>query len=164
MPEYALSQVTVKEIHNLIVENPSLIKKNAKLDEIIAKIIEDPRTRHVYVIDNNGKLLGSIRLNNIIECMFPQTSFNTSVETKLTTKGLFQFKLSILAMDIMNTQPIYVFEETTIPDLVKIMIRENINELPVVNKDLIVIGEVNFLEIMTHYLKTQKKENNNETY
>ncbi|MBN1501011.1 MAG: CBS domain-containing protein [Spirochaetes bacterium] len=157
MPEHSLSQTTVSEIRNLIVEKPSLIKKNAVLNEIIAAIVKDPRSRHAYVVDDTGKLLGSIRLNSIIECMFPFSAFETEIDVNSDT--LFQFKQSILAMDIMNKQPIHVYETTTIPEIVKIMVKEKINELPVVDQSLHVIGEVNFLEIMIEFLKI---ENNRE--
>lgn len=154
MPEHSLSQVTVGEIRNLIVEKPSVLKKNAVLNEIITAIVKDPRSRHAYVVDDEGKLLGSIRLNSIIECMFPFSAFESDVDVNSDT--LFQFKQSILAMDIMNKQPIHVYETTPIPEIVKIMVREKINELPVVDKSLKIIGEINFLEIMIEFLKIEK--------
>jgi CBS domain-containing protein len=55
--------------------------------------------------------------------------------------------------DIMTTNPEYVYETTSLAELIKIMIREQVNEVPVIDKDRRVIGEVNFLEIIAYYLK-----------
>ncbi len=49
--------------------------------------------------------------------------------------------------DIMHP-PIYVYEDTKILDVLEMLSRENIQELPVVDKDKRVIGDLNCLEIL----------------
>jgi len=66
--------MNVGEVHRLIVENATTITLDKPLDELLKKIVEDPRTRHVYVIDNKNILMGSVRLNSVLEYLFAMTS------------------------------------------------------------------------------------------
>ncbi|MDP8267254.1 MAG: CBS domain-containing protein, partial [Candidatus Tenebribacter davisii] len=57
--------------------------------------------------------------------------------------------------DIMNNLCSYALNDALITDIIRIMIREKINELPVVDKDFKVIGEINVLEIIQFYLENE---------
>ncbi len=116
-------------------------------------MIEDPKTRHVYVVDKNKHIIGSIKLSDIREDMFPFSVFDTKVD--ITKQGLINYKKSLLACDIMSYNFEYVYEESKLPDVFRIMHEEGINELPVVNSQLEIIGEINFFEIILYYLKNK---------
>ncbi len=52
----------------------------------------------------------------------------------------------------MNDEPYFVEESTPLFEMAEILIREKINELPVVDKDRRVIGQVNVYEIIAAFL------------
>jgi len=54
----------------------------------------------------------------------------------------------------MNFNPNFVYPETKLSKMIEIMIKENVDELPVLDKEMKVIGEVNSLEIIS-YIKKQ---------
>ena len=60
------------------------------------------------------------------------------------------------ARDIMNSTPSFVYEETPVTEAVELMVAEQVNELPVVNSQRQVMGEINFLEIISAYLKAER--------
>lgn len=155
MPERKLSKVYVKDISDLIVKDPSTISPEASLDDLLAKVIENPVTRHVYVIDDNKVLIGSVRLNNIIEYLFPFTTIAAQKYRTLVSLDPFVRIEPKVIRDIMNGAPAFVFENTPLSEMVSIMMREKINELPVVNRKRQIIGEVNTLEIIDYYLKNK---------
>jgi len=155
MPERKLSKVYVKDIRDLIVKNPSTISPEASLDDLLTKIIENPVTRHVYVIDDNKVLIGSVRLNNTIEYLFPFTTIAAQKHRILISVDPFVRIEPKVVRDIMNGAPAFVFENTSLSEMVMIMMREKINELPVVNKKRQIIGEVNILEVIAYYLKNK---------
>jgi len=152
----------VKDIRKLIVDKPSLISPDASIDELLQKIVEDTRTRHIYVVDENKKLLGAIRLIYVIEYLFPGIMFFDKMESILGSSfmgvALNKFNISCVR-DIMNDSPVFVFEDTTIPEMIELMDEEKIGELPVLNSQKQVIGEVNVLEIIEYYLRFIKSEN-----
>ncbi|HHE37056.1 MAG TPA: CBS domain-containing protein [Candidatus Cloacimonetes bacterium] len=152
MPEDRLAKVKVRDIDQLIIENPSVIDENSSLIDLLREIIKDTRSRHVYVVNKKNKLIGSVRLNNTIQYMFPATSLLQEREN-LQISSFMLYSSAKTVKDIMTTNPSYVFEDTLLLEMIRIMIREKVNELPVVDKQHQVIGEVNFLEVIDYYLK-----------
>lgn len=153
MAERILGDMNVGEVHKLIVEDAATITLDKPLDELLKKIVEDPRTRHVYVVDDKNTLVGSVRLNSVLEYLFAMTSMPYRED-----QGLLGFVGLIGAKyvkDIMNTKPGFVQSDTSVNETVKIMLEEKVNELPVVDKEHRVIGEINFLEIIAAYMKAK---------
>ena len=150
MHEENLEKVLISEIHNLIVEDPTVINKDTCINEIMSAIVSDTRSRHAYITDEDGKLIGSIRTNHIIQYLFPTIFLKEN--NLMQISSFLEFSNAKTAEDIMNKNPNYVFEHTSIQRLIEIMISEKINELPIVDKDLKLIGEVNVMEIIAKKL------------
>jgi CBS domain-containing protein len=53
-----------------------------------------------------------------------------------------------VAKDLMH-KPIYVFEDEDVLDVLQAMVEEGLQELPIVNKDKKVTGDLNCLEIIS---------------
>ncbi len=154
MAERLIGDKRVRDVAKLIVENAAVISPDAPLEELLAKIVEDPRTRHVYIVDKDGVLLGSVRLNAILRQLFPYiTSVSPGHERLLDVLASFE---AGRVKDIMNADPSFVHEGSTVTETVDLMITEQVNELPVVDNQRRVMGEVNFLEIISAYLKAKQ--------
>ena len=149
--EESLGKVLISEIKDLIIKNPTIIFKDTKIKDIMSAIIEDSRSRHAYVVDNSGKLIGSIRTNNIIQYLFPTTYLKESQSLQISS--YWEFSNAKTAEDIMNKNPNYVYEHTNIKKLITIMISEKINEVPVIDKNFKLVGEVNVMEIIAKWLE-----------
>ena len=154
MAERILGDMNVGEVHKLIVEDAATISPGSPLDELLKKIVEDPRTRHVYVVDGKNTLVGSVRLNSVLEYLFTMTSMSAREDQGIL--GLVGLIGAKYVKDIMDTHPSYVHLDTSVNDTVKLMIEEKVCELPVVDEKQRVIGEINFLEIIDAYLKAKK--------
>jgi len=152
MPEDKLAKIQVRNIRDLIVKEPAVVKRNAPINEVLEKIIKDTRSRHAYIVDKKNVLIGSIRVNNIIQYLFPTTILLDSSESP-HIGSFMEYSSATTAANIMNTNPNFVYEETSLAEMAQIMTREKINELPVVDKDKKIIGEVNILEIIAYYLR-----------
>lgn len=155
MGENHLDKAYVKDIMNLVVEKPATAFENDSIDSILKKVIEDPVTRHVYIIDENHKLIGSIRVNYLIEILFPK-SYLTESRNQILVSSFMNLKAET-AGDIMNHTPDYVKPDSKLEQMVSKMLSEKINEMPVVNDNMELIGEVNILEIIAYYLKMKKE-------
>lgn len=66
-----IKHTTVSEIRELLVKDATVVHKGDSVDLVIDKLLENPISRHVYVTDGNNKMVGYIRMNNIIEYIFP---------------------------------------------------------------------------------------------
>ncbi len=144
-----LGRMAISEVRNLIVKEPTTIKLDDEMDELIKKINENLKTRHVYVVDETNKLIGSVRMNSIVQYLFPMAAILSAGITSTTRLNVNLF--SVKVADLMKTDPFSVKESTSLSEMAIIMIKEQINELPVVDDDMTLIGQVNVYEIIEAY-------------
>ncbi|RKX83093.1 MAG: hypothetical protein DRP57_08610 [Spirochaetes bacterium] len=140
-----MKNVTVREVYKTFTFEPPILSENSSIEGIISTLLTDPRSRSVYIVDQDKKLTGII---------------TTLIILKAT--NILKGKRSVLKDDIFNAiriakaqkakdimhPPIYVYESSKILDVLEMMSREYIQELPVVDKDKRVIGDLNCLEIL----------------
>jgi CBS domain-containing protein len=150
----SLGKIPIKDVRNLVVQNPSTISPDGNIDELLSKINENLKTRHVYVVDKNNKLVGSVRINSIVQYLFPMSAIlSAGVSTA-------QFNVNLLSQnvsDIMKKDPFSVKEDDLLSKVGKIMIKEGINEVPVVDDAMHLIGEVNIFEVIEAYKTINNK-------
>jgi len=139
-----VNKKTVSDICNLIVKEATTIKANETISMLFQKMIEDQRTRHVYVVDNENILIGSVRLNDLVDLILPYlqnlddemfNKFATSISDKLVS-------------DIMIKDFLYLTEDTKLSNMISVMLEHRVNELPIVDEKKRISGEVNFLEFI----------------
>lgn len=155
--ERVLSNKRVADVRNLLVKKASVIDLNSPIDDLLKLYLREPRTRHIYAVDENERLIGTLRMNKIVELLFPYTALSAKCNEVLS--GWLPIVGAQTVKDIMNPSPFWVFEETSLAEVAKIFMREKINELPVVDDDLRVIGQINVFEIIDAYLQTVGAEN-----
>ena len=145
----SLIEMKVGEIMHLAVNNPTIIKADADMKELLFSINKDLRTRHVYVVNEEDKLIGSVRMNAVVKYLFPYCAAITSGISLSTrsTLNLFPDKVS----DFMNKDPFFIKENDLLETCAKVMIEEKINELPVVDDNMKLIGQVNVYEMIEGY-------------
>ncbi|MFQ5867395.1 MAG: CBS domain-containing protein [bacterium] len=146
-----MKNVKVKEVRELITPHPSLIGASAPAVQAAEAILRNPTTRAVCVVDKESKLLGIINIRRLLRHFLPQM-FGEDILGRGMLENLFVGK----AKDLILHPPVYVTEEDNLENAVKLMVENELDELPVVDKELKVIGELNILEILSVWLiKTQ---------
>jgi len=150
-----LAGTLVGDVRRTIVTKAATIGPEAPVEELFEKILEDTRSRHVYVVDSAEVLLGSVRLEAVIKHLFP---YNTSrTDSPLGVADLLRRVAARNIRDIMHASPRFVEDGTTLLETAKIMEEEHVNELPVVDASRRVVGEVNFLEVLAEYERLRKR-------
>lgn len=145
-----LGDLQVKDISHLLVANPVSLPVEAPMRDVLAKIIEDLRIRQVYVVDDEGSLVGVVRMNAVVEYLFP---YNAIIEHGMSLYAAYIPKGGVqTAADLMTSPPVRVTEETSLREMAGLMIKEGINELPVVDGRERLIGQVNTYETINAFL------------
>jgi CBS domain-containing protein len=148
-----LADMKVKDIRHLLVEDPATTRPSASLLEVLEEMKRDLRSRHVYVVDEAGRLLGTVRMASVVQYLFP---FDAVVELNTPLYEAYVPRLDAkTAADLMHTPPVRVTEETSLDEMARLLIREAINELPVVDENECLIGQVNVYETIKAYLELQ---------
>lgn len=155
--ELDLNKKTVKDIRNLLIPQPITAKKGDTIEDVFNKLSNDLRIRNIYVTDDDNKLVGAVRMNVTLEYLFPLASlverggnFRDGWVPKLSADGIVS--------DIMNPKPRYVTEEQSLSEVAQMFLREKVTELPVVDAEMKLIGQVNPTEIIVAYLNSKYTE------
>jgi CBS domain-containing protein len=134
----------------LVTPHPAFTSKDASADEIAKTLIANPRLKSVYVVDDKLKLIGKITLRILIKHEFMELVprdfsyfYNLDFGGKKTAENLM-------------ISPIYVKDDDTLKTAFVKMYENDLDELPVVDENLRLIGNIDMLELLTMLL--EKKE------
>ncbi|ABQ47807.1 MULTISPECIES: CBS domain-containing protein [Thermotoga] len=143
----------VKDVCKLISLKPTVVEEDTPIEEIVDRILEDPVTRTVYVARDN-KLVGMIPVMHLLKVsgfhffgFIPKEELIRSSMKRLIAKNASEIMLD----------PVYVHMDTTLEEALKLMIDNNIQEMPVVDEKGEIVGDLNSLEILLALWKGREK-------
>jgi len=142
-----MKKIRVSKIRKFITEKASIVDKDEGLMAIAKKIVEDPKTRSVYVVAQDHKLIGLIPVNYLVQYLFYEYVPDEFLYYR-AVKPLEEVK----ATDIM-IPPVFVKEDDTLDVAFNKMAYHNIKELPVVDKDMKITGDLNILELIIAWIR-----------
>jgi CBS domain-containing protein len=145
-PSKPFAEELVKDAKRLIVNNPATVNMGAQVYSAVEEILKDPRTETVYVIDETRRLVGIITVNDLLKV----SCIQLSAYKKTNLFNFFKY-MSLLysehVEDIMR-KPISIRNKEKLISALGIMEKNNLSDLPVVDENNVIIGELNGLEIL----------------
>lgn len=152
MTEYKdIKDLRVGDIYQLIVGKPATINMKQNLKDAVESMIHSTRSQKIYVVNDKNQLVGTVTLETILR----QIGYIYGVR-KPGVMSFFQFLREILmetVTEFMEKNPVKVTKDDKILDALKLMVTYHLNDLPVVDENNIIIGELNGVEILTKSLK-----------
>lgn len=133
----------VKDFHkNKDSIDLNIIQNNSSVEDVYNTMISDKKSRVVYVVDGNKKLVGHISIGTLINLY--GAKFASGPIDVLTS---FSKLLAHKASDLM-TSPVYVRMDNHIKIAIKVMMESSIFEIPIVNDQNQIIGAVTCFELL----------------
>jgi Mg/Co/Ni transporter MgtE len=142
-----LSEELVSDAESLIVNEPAKVRLGSKVIDAVDSILEDPRTQTVYVVDMYDKLKGTITVNDLLKV----SAIQVGAYRKFKILNFFTY-MSLLYSEVVDDimrEPISVKNDDKFLKALQIMEENDLADLPVVDKNNILIGELNGLEMLT---------------
>ena len=153
MPE----NIKIKEARMLVTPNPLFVLEDETLDNVAKAFIANPQLKTAYVVNDNLQLVGGITLSNLVKQEFKDIIPSSSVEYF----NALEFIGKDVAKDILS-KPIFVSDEDTLKTAFVKMYKYDLCELPVVDKNKWLIGNIDMLELLTILIeKKEQKANRN---
>ncbi|MBU8901193.1 MAG: CBS domain-containing protein [Victivallales bacterium] len=152
LKEKKLSRYLVSDVRFIHTQLPVTIKADDSICSILKAGILEKRCRNIYVVDANDILLGVIRIKNMLRNLFPVTSITSGISDGLNS-------LAALTADTagkLMIEALYVIESTPLNKVASILIKENLLELPVVDDNNKIIGQVDASEIISFSMTYNK--------
>ncbi len=138
-----MKKITVKSIRTLITQEASVVHEDDSLLTVAREIIRDPKTRSVYVVNSKDKLVGIIPVIELVQYIY----FDMIPQDYITYRFPLLLSGETLAKDIM-LPPVYVKDDESLKSALIKMFKNNLKEIPVVDEELHVIGDLNILELI----------------
>ena len=154
MRKNMIEEVKIKDMRMLVTPYPAFVEKKASSDDIAKMLIANPNLKSVYVVDDKLKLVGRVTLKKLIKHEFMDLLPNSF--------GYFdalEFIGDKTADDLM-VPPDYVRDNDTLKTAFVKMYENEFDELPVVDKDLHLIGNIDLLELLTILIEKKEKKAN----
>ena len=145
MSEIDIRDVKVADVYETMVGKPALVYENALLKDAVEAMTLNHISRKVYVIDPGGKLLGMISLETLLK----QVGYRVGVrETGVIS--FLKFVTGIFKENVTEfmEKPVTITNEHKVLDALKKMVEYHLNDLPVIDENGKIIGELNSLEIL----------------
>ena len=151
-----VDEVKIKDIRMLVTPYPTFVEKKASADDIAKTLIAYPNLKSVYVVDDKLKLVGRVTLKRLMK-----HEFMNLIPSSFEYFDALEFIGNKSAEEIM-TAPVYVKDEDTLKTAFVKMYENDLEELPVVDDNLHLIGNIDLIELLTILIeKKEQKENKN---
>ena len=130
------------------------VPEDAAIYEAVKKIAAREKGKIACVVDREGKLKGLLTPRGILEALEVR-KFGGIKERYFVGPEILHFLTSKYAKDIMSA-PVSVHVNENIGEAINTMLDHGFYELPVVDKEMKVIGEISYFDILIDALENQK--------
>jgi CBS domain-containing protein len=142
----SFSDLLVGDVYDLVIKEPSTVKTGSKIHEVFDKYLKNPISRKVYVIDDEGKLLGAVTTETLLRLLGYRVGIREFAGMSLWKLMRDMLKEGVDGV-IIKVPPVKTTDKLTMA--LQIMLDNHLDDLPVIDADGKLIGELNSLELFS---------------
>ncbi len=120
-----------------------VINEHALMGEIVESMIRFGHSRILYVVDDEGRLLGTISLGNLVRNVFPR-----SHRPQIHPRRLMAAITMENARHIMQAHCVSARMDEEIENVLQRMIKANVKEIAILDEGNKVVGDINILDLL----------------
>jgi predicted transcriptional regulator len=141
-------ELTVKDVLKQTNPKTSFVEKTGDMKQILTLIKKEG---HVWVVDEKKAchVVGVITESDILTLFAPP--YNPVQSFEKPTLHSFQYGFALIAEEIMSKQPITTTLDEKIVTIVTKMKQHKIKQLPVIDDQGVLIGEINLSQLISEY-------------
>ena len=141
----SMNRLQVKDLTWDMPPEGMTVSPDASLDDLLDMLDDAQGMRQVYVVDGDGRLCGSISTLSLLARSFPLVTQSGAASERLGVRGAWPAKVR----ELMKLRPLHVTAETRLSDAVRLMLRERVSELPVVDGRMRLLGEIGTRDLLS---------------
>jgi CBS domain-containing protein len=140
------SDLLVSDIYDLVIKEPATVSSGSKIREVFDEYLKNPGSRKVYVVDEEGKLLGAVTTETLLRLL----GYRVGIR-EFAGLSLWKMMRDLLkeGVDGIFIRVPTVKKTDKVTKALQVMLDNHLNDLPVVDSDGKLIGELNSLEIFS---------------
>ena len=121
------------------------VKWDSHIDDVIAALARLPHARLVYVVDQGGRLLGTITLGSLLRHMFP-----FHYEGKIHPHGILRDITAETAGHLMDKKSVHAVAGEDVDQVLGRMAKSGVKEMAVVDDQGMIIGDMTASDLLRH--------------
>jgi len=150
----------VQDVFRLIASKPAIVPDDAPIEKVLDEFVNDPKRRIVCVVDGEQKLVGLISLTELLIYIGVHAGEAVKSFTHLAPyEAGLRYMMGNQAKHVMR-EAISVKSDDKLLDALNMMEQTGLEELPVVNDQGMIVGEIHGLEILIETLKLLRQDYN----
>ena len=130
-----------------------IIHEKATIEEVVGAMVRFERSRLLYVVDDEGKLVGTISLG-----LLARHIFSPGHEPQIHARFLLSIITAEFAKDIMQKNLVVAAKEEEVGAVLQRMIRANVKEIPVVDSEKRVIADLTIVDLLRFIVSSVQEE------
>jgi len=139
-----MSSVLEKPIKSVMKTDTPMLKKEDTISKAI-KLMQKTGIHFVSVVDGFDALVGTICPKDIIKAFQVPSMLGESIKM---SEEFFASALQRNVGDVMTAPAIYLEEEKTVADALRIFTNNQVDFIPVVNKGTVVVGLISLADVL----------------
>ena len=120
-----------------------IIDLNSHIDDVIRIMADFIHSRLVYVVDEEKRLKGTISVGSLLRHIYPH-----HYEGKIHSHGILERITAETACHIMDKHSISATPDETVDNVLKRMAHSGVKEIPVLDKEGCIIGDITAIDLM----------------
>lgn len=137
-------------ISNLLDQMPARplpqVPADSHIDQVIEVMAGLPHARLVYVVDDEGRLLGAISQGCLLRHLFPH-----HYEGKIHPMGMLRRITAETARHLMEKHTVHTNVQESVDDVLKYMARTGVKELAVLDDEGRIVADVTVTDLLKHF-------------
>jgi len=122
---------------------PSIVRADATLRDVAERLVEDRTTREVYLVDETNRFYGVITVRRLAHYVFTH-----DLPAHSSTVELLDLVSARNAGDLAIKKAVCVAEDDSLEHLLDVMFRFDVDEIPVVDAERVIVGKIGMLELI----------------
>ncbi len=136
-----------KKVSEVMIEKSVKVSEEDRIFDVAHKVAEDCETLLALVVDKKDRLVGMITPKELLKAA-EVCEYGNVRHPFFSGREALHLLSSHYARDIMSA-PISVKPDDEVQKAIDLMLNNNLYEVPVVDEDGKVVGEINFLGIIS---------------
>ena len=140
----SFSDLLVSDVYDLVIKEPPMVRAGSKIQEVFDQFLKNPVSQKVYVIDEEGELLGAVTTQTLLRLL----GYRVGVR-EFAGFSLWKLMRDMLKEGVdgvfVKVPPVKATDKLT--KALQIMLDNHVSDLPVVDANGKLVGELNSLEI-----------------
>ena len=142
----SFSDLLVEDVYELVVKDPTTVDSGSKIHQVFDEFLKNPVSRKVYVVNAEGKLMGAVTTETLLRLLGYRVGIREFADWSLWR--LMRDMLKEGVEGVFDKVPT-VKRTDKLTKALKIMVESHFTDLPVVDDEGKLVGELNSYEIFT---------------